>query len=167
MIGSEKTARSMMLLIGIFVTALAIGAICGGRASPTADLRIVQQPETSISPPLDYHVWRVFPEDRKGFTVVVASVNPRHFNRQDMMALARELNRKYQEKAKLKVGLLDDENIARLFASGRAEYSTYETAERGRYYLDRNACREYVQFSTKRGRPRQKVKLDCDPQQQK
>jgi hypothetical protein len=102
-----------------------------------------------------------FQQIGKGFTVLVLSVNPKHFNRVDMTALAKELNKKYQEKQKLKVGLLDNENIARFFASGRAEYSTYEAAERGRYYLDRTTCREYVQFSSQRGSPRQTVKLQC------
>ncbi|HEV2707199.1 MAG TPA: hypothetical protein VGV59_14860 [Pyrinomonadaceae bacterium] len=110
---------------------------------------------------LDYRVWRVFPEDRRGFTLVVVSVNPKHFNRADMTALAARLKREFAEKAKLKVGLVDDDDTARLFVEGRVNYPTYERAERGRYYLDRNACREHIQFSEQRGRPRKTIRLDC------
>lgn len=119
------------------------------------------QTENSESP--GFHVWRVFSPDRRGFTVVVVSVDPKLFNRKDMSALAGQLNQEFADKRKLKVGLLDDQNIARLFASGRAEYSTYETAERGRYYLDRTTCQEYIQFSTHRqkGRTKVAIRLNC------
>jgi len=160
MIAFKSVGTATTLLIGIFATTLVIGAIFRGRDSSSAN-NSMPATETKLSQPLEYHVWRVFPENRKGFTVVVVSVNPKHFNRDDMTALAKELNKKFQEKSKLKVGLLDDENVARLFATGRAEYSTYETSERGRYYLDRTVCREYVQFSSERGKRRQTVKLDC------
>lgn len=117
--------------------------------------------ENSKSP--GYHVWRVFSPDRRGFTVAVVSVDPKRFNREDMSALASQLNQEFADKRKLKVGLLDNENTARLFASGRAEYSTYETAERGRYYLDRTMCQEYIQFSTRRQKPMTKlaIRLNC------
>ena len=121
----------------------------------------ISQSTTQDSKSLDFHVWQVFTEDRKGFTTAVVSVNPRHFNRAEMIKLAVELSRKFNEIQKLKVGLLDDENIARLFATGRAEYSTYKTAERGRYYVDRTACREYIQFSPQRGKPRETIRIKC------
>lgn len=166
MIVSKSTSTTTTLLSGILITTLGIAVVCCGKASSSAN-ESMSRTENKVSQPLDYHVWRVFAEDRKGFTVVVVSVNPKHFNRDDMTALAKELNRKFQEKSKLKVGLLDDENIARLFATGRAEYSTYETSERGRYYLDRVACREYIQFSSQKGKARQTVKLDCVAQRKR
>ena len=163
MIVSKSTGTTTTLLSGLFVATLIIGVVSCVKSSSSAN-DSMSRTEAKLSQPLDYHVWRVFSEDQKGFTVVVASVNPKHFNRHDMTALAKELNRKFQEKSKLKVGLLDDENVARLFATGRAEYSTYEASERGRYYLDRTACREYIQFSTQKGKQRQTVRLDCVPQ---
>lgn len=119
--------------------------------------------KTENSESLGYHVWRVFSPDRTGFTIVVVSVDPKRFNREDMRVLASQLNQEFADTRKLKAGLLDDENIARLFASGRAEYSTYERAERGRYYLDRTTCQEYIQFSTRRQKRRTKVaiRLNC------
>lgn len=166
MIFSKSTGTTTTLLSAIFLTTLMVGAVFCEKKSSSANTSM-SRTETKLSQPLDYHVWRVFSEDQKGFTVVVVSVNPKHFNRDDMMALAKELNRKFQEKSKLKIGLSDDENVARLFATGRAEYSTYEASERGRYYLDRTACTEYIQFSRQRGKPRQTVKLYCVPERQK
>lgn len=110
---------------------------------------------------LDYHVWRVYPEDRRGHTIVVVSVNPKHFNRNDMSSLATEFNKQFADKKKLKIGLLEDADIARLFAEGKISYPTYARAERGRYYLDRDACKEYVQFEGKKGKPRETVRFNC------
>jgi hypothetical protein len=110
---------------------------------------------------VDYHVWRIYPENRQGLTIVVVSVNPKHFNRSDMISLAAELNNEFANKKKLRIGLLDDADTARLFAQGRASYPTYERAERGRYYLDRDSCKEYVQFEVKKGRPRETVRFKC------
>ena len=165
MILSKSTNTTTTLLCGLLLATLIICAIGWVRSSSAGES--MSRAGTKLSEPIDYHVWRVFSEDQKGFTVVVVSVNPKHFNRDDMMALAMELNKKFQEKSKLKIGLSDDENVARLFATGRAEYSTYEASERGRYYLDRTACREYIQFSSQRGKPRQTLNLDCVPERQK
>ena len=109
------------------------------------------------SKPLDYRVWSVFPkEDLKGFTIVVVSVNPRHFNREDMTALAAKLNAEFAQKQKLKVGLLEDANTARLFATGRLELPDFNRARKGLYYLDRTRRKEYIQFLTGK-RPRNVV----------
>ena len=97
---------------------------------------------------LDYKIWQVFSQDMKGFTIVVVSVNPEHFNRQDMTALAAKLNEEFAQKQKLKVGLLDDANRASLFVLGRLELPDFDRAQKGLYYLDRTKCKEYIQFRT-------------------
>jgi len=114
---------------------------------------------------LDYHVWRIYPENRRGPTVVVVSVNPKHFNHNDMVALASKFNSLFAGMKRLRVGLLDDADTARLFVEGRVNYPTYERAERGRYYLDRAACKEFIQFSAKRGKPRETVRFNCQRRQ--
>ena len=163
---TNKAIRGSSTVVMVMLCLLVIGLLIAGLDYGKAPRRVnaveaMSQSKTEDNQSLDYHVWRVFSEDRKGFTTVVVSVNPRHFNRDDMTKLAMQLDREFAEKPKLKVGLLDDDNIARLFATGRAELSTYYTAERGRYYLDRTACREYIQFSTKRGKPRETIRLKC------
>ena len=106
---------------------------------------------------LDYQIWKVFSPDTKGFTIVVVSVNPAHFNRGDMTALAAKLNEEFAQKQKLKVGLLDDANAARLFVTGRLELPDFNRAQKGLYYLDRSNCKEYVQFLRGGKRPRNDV----------
>lgn len=154
-----------MKVLGVLVIALFIVFLGHGNALRHVNaVEAISQTKTEDTQSLDYHVWRVFTEDKKGFTTLVVSVDTRHFNRDDMTNLAKQLNKQFMEKPKLKVGLLDDENIARLFASGRVELSTYYEAERGRYYLDRTACRQYVEFSSKRGKPRETIRLKCERQ---
>lgn len=106
---------------------------------------------------VDYKVWNVLPKDTKGFTVVILSVRPELFNRQDMTSLAAKLNEEFGQKQKLKVGLLDDANAARLFVTGRLEIPDYIRAQRGVYYLDRVRCKEYIQFLTGNRKPRNEV----------
>ena len=106
---------------------------------------------------VDYKIWTVFPTDTKGFTVVILSVRPELFNRQDMTSLAAKLNEEFGQKQKLKVGLLDDANAARLFVTGRLEIPDYIRAERGTYYLDRVRCKEYLRFLTGTRKPQNEV----------
>jgi hypothetical protein len=107
--------------------------------------------------PLDYQIWKVFSQDTKGFTIVVVSVNPEHFNREDMTALAAKLNAGYAQKQKLRVGLFDDANTARLFATGRLELPDFNRAQKGLYYLDRTKCKEYIQFLRQGKRQRKEI----------
>jgi hypothetical protein len=111
---------------------------------------------------LNYHIWRVFPKDNKGFVAVVISVEPKHFNRNDMLSLATEINKRYTNEAKLKVALLDDAATARNFVNGRAEYPEFERAQKGIYYLNRIKCEEYIWFMTQGKRPkRETMSLKC------
>lgn len=164
----QSSLTVLALLSGVFAVGLLVAGLDYGKPPPHVQATPeVAQSSTEDSISLDYRVWRVFPEDRRGFTTVVVSVNPRHFNRDDMTALAAQLNREFADRTKLKVGLLDDADTARLFVEGRANYPTYERAERGRYYLDRSACREYIQFSTQREQPRRTIRLNCSRQQRR
>jgi hypothetical protein len=108
---------------------------------------------------LEYKVWKVFSPDTKGFTAVIISIDPNHFNRADMMSLASEIRKEFIEKDKLKVGILDDANTARLFVTGGLELPDYDKAERGRYTLDRAKCQEQIEFSTRRGKPVSEVRI--------
>jgi hypothetical protein len=114
---------------------------------------VVAQPQNKS---LDYQIWKVFTQDTKGFTVVV-SVNPEHFNREDMTVLAAILNEEFAQKQKLMIGLLDDANAARLLVTGRLELPDFNRALKGLYYLDRKKCKEYIQFVTENKKPRNEV----------
>jgi hypothetical protein len=110
---------------------------------------------------LDYKIWKVFSEDTKGFTIVVISVNPKSFNREAMTLLAAKLNGEFAQKQKLKVGLLDDANSARLFVSGHLELPDLNRAQKGLYYLDRIKCKEYIQFGARNNSRNETIRLRC------
>ena|SRR5215470_4099451 len=130
------------------------------RGQATAD-------ESEDQRPLEYKVWRIYPPDRRGFAIAVLSVNPKHFNRGDMAILAHELNSKFGDIRKVKAGLLDNADTARLFVEGLLDYPSFEKAERGRYYLDRDRCNEYIQFSRHKAKPKQTLTFNCNRDKQK
>jgi hypothetical protein len=140
-----------LTVVGLLL-ALLVGGIANGASVQTC---------AATSQALKYHVWRIYPEDQRGFTVVVVSVDDKHFNRQDMTALAARLKQEFAGQARVKIGLLDDPDTARLFVEGRVNYATYEKAERGRYYLDRTKCYEYIRFSMRRGQPKKTIPIKC------
>jgi hypothetical protein len=112
-----------------------------------------------------YGIKRVFPaKETQGFTIVIVTVDPAHFNRADMKTLACRLNKKFPQSSRMKAALLDDENVARLFLSGNLEMPEFNKGQRGLYYLDRAKGKEYIQFSTKRDKPNDEVriKVKCD-----
>lgn len=112
-----------------------------------------------------YQIQHVFPPGKKNrFTTALVTLNASHFNRTDMKSLGCRLNKQFPKVTRLKAGLLDDESIARLFLSGALERTALNKAQRGLYYSDQAKHVEYIQFSTKRGRPRNEVtiRLKCD-----
>jgi hypothetical protein len=127
----------------------------------------VAQTDPSKDNQLDFKVWKVFSPDSKGFTVVILSLNAKHFNHTDMKVLALKLNAEFAQNDKLRVGILDDANSARLFVTGGLEIPEYNKAERGRYYLDRTKCREYIRYSTARGKPVNMVKISIGCQRKR
>jgi len=110
----------------------------------------------------DYHVWQLTEsKSPKGFTIAIVTLAPERFNRRDILLLADQLKKRFASEQRLQVGLLDDENTARLFIAGRLEYPAYAKAERGRYYLDRTQCKEYVQFYPQGRKVKQMIRLNC------
>jgi hypothetical protein len=112
-----------------------------------------------------YKIARVFSQtDKKGFTLAIVTLDAGRFNDAHMKELACQLNKEFPQVNRLKAGLLDDENAARLFLSGALEMTEFERARRGLCYLDRTNDQEYIQFSPERGRPKQQVKIrmKCD-----
>jgi len=111
---------------------------------------------------VDYRVWRVREnKSPKGFTIAIVTLAPQRFNKRDISLLADQLNKRFASEQRVQVGLLDDENTARLFIEGRLEYPAYTKAERGRYYLDRTQCKEYVQFHPQGRKVKQMIRLNC------
>jgi len=176
---SNKLAQRCRAVLMVMLVFLAMGALLAvlDYEKPPRHVQAVTdtaQPNTDENqcaqddqPSLEYHVWRVFPPGRGGYALAIVSVSPRHFNRADMTALAAQLNREFAQETRLRAVLFDDESIPRNFLAGGVEISTLYERERGRYYLDRTACREYIQFSTRRERPRRTIRLNCSRQQRR
>lgn len=136
-----------------------------GQANAIATEYQSQPPETK-SP--EYKVTPFFiPEDQNRFAIIYVTVDPKNFNRQDMNAVASKLNREFGNQTRLKAAVFDDDFIPQLMVKGGVQLSDFYKAQRGLYYLDRIKCREYIQFSTKKGRPRNEVtiKFKCSPAQ--
>lgn len=155
----------MVMLLGILAGEPFVAGIDSkkspGQISAVVD---VAQPQSEGSRELDYRVRRFFfPADKKRFSIILVTANPKHFNREDMTALAAQLNKEFAGEIRLKAAVFDDDNIPRLFVTGGLELPEYEEARRGLYYLDRSKCREHIQFSTRSGRPKNEVtiKFNC------
>lgn len=84
-----------------------------------------------------------------------------------MNAVASKLNTDFGEQARLKAALFDDGFIPQLMVKGGVSLSDFHKAQRGLYYLGRIKCREYIHFSTKKGRPIHEVtlKFKCSTKQ--
>lgn len=150
----------ILILVGTFVLLETKEAnpISSAQQTDVAQNKIVSPTPPAESESLDYKVWSVSRKvDTKGFKTVVVSVNENHFNSEDMTALAKKLNERFAEERKIKAGFLDDADTARLFTTGKANYGDYQKAERGRYYLDREKCKEYVKFSKAKDKVRKKL----------
>lgn len=75
---------------------------------------------------LKYQVRRfVLQKNKNQFAFLIIYVDPKHFNRDDMIAIAVQLNRNYAQQTKLQAMLLDDDDVSRNIAPGGAEYSIF------------------------------------------
>jgi hypothetical protein len=94
--------------------------------------------------------------------VVNISINPRHFNRAEMEALAHRLNQDFNDEQRLGVGIFDNYRAARRFTAAYVS-NTFEqdlTSLRGTYQLDRTTGDEYIEFSPNINRPQDKVRIN-------
>jgi hypothetical protein len=92
------------------------------------------------------------------------SIHPRHFNRKDMMALARQFNKDFCHELRIAVYIFDSSRSAQTFSiiSHSPTYDRDFKAFRGFYLLDRNMGKEYIEFSSVRGRPRNETRIGFD-----
>lgn len=151
-----------VLVVGLFIAG-PDHMQCLGQANAIA-AAYQSEPAKRKSP--EYKVTPFFvPEDQTRFAIVYVTVDPKNFNHQDMNSLASKLNRGLGKQRRLKAALFDDNFIPQLMVKGGVQLSDFYKAQRGLYYLDRIKCREYIQFSTKKGRPRNEVtiKFKCSP----
>jgi hypothetical protein len=71
--------------------------------------------------PIEYQIFGVWKPGYKGGSLAFVSVNPPHFNREDMLLLAQELKQQFKLKRQIRVLLFDDPLWAEAYAKGKAE----------------------------------------------
>jgi len=110
-----------------------------------------------------FRIGRIRRTVEKGVPILLLqiSVEPEHFNKADMMALARRLKGDFCKEKQLNVAICDDVRAAMdthlIFDLLRNEPNA---GLRGGYDLDRVNGKESISFSTKRGRPLDEVKIN-------
>lgn len=103
--------------------------------------------------------WRT--KENPSILVVQISINPDHFNREDMIALAQQLNKDFRREPKLNVAVCDEYQAAK--SSGLINdllMHRSPPALRAYYELDRVTGKEGISFSTARGKPLDEIDID-------
>lgn len=152
--------RAFLIFIISVLPLIAAGPDFSAPAPEVTTVGDKPQPQAEDSKELSYHVRRsILPKHKNQFAVIHVFVDPKHFNRHGMNALAAHLRRALPEQPKLRAVLLDDDNVARNILPLGADYQIFEKAVRGVYQIDRTKCKEFIQFSSKKGRPRNEVTM--------
>ena len=103
-----------------------------------------------------YRVWRLTcsqGSDRRRICLAFVSVEPTRFDRPGMLALSKELGRKYRHEPRVHFYLFDDAVLARGHATGSFEMRDLPRNMRGQYFFDKPGDAEHIKFSTAKGRP--------------
>jgi hypothetical protein len=90
---------------------------------------------------------------------VAISINPRHFTREEMTALARQLGQDLCNEQRIVVSILDDYQAAKHYDLSN-EKTWPKLRLRGYYELDRDTGKEVIHFSLKRGNPVDEVTIN-------
>jgi|SRR5712692_11223105 len=157
--------RNSIIAVMLSLLTLAMAGLASHCSVKSKGLLFKAPTQTSLasdqSEIVPYKVARKLRLFKKGNPLfVVISVEPAHFVREEMTQLARQLNRDFSEEPRLLVEIMDDERIAEHVPPAGEYYEWYMSAKRGEYHLDREKGLEYVQFSTKRGRPWNELTLN-------
>jgi hypothetical protein len=101
------------------------------------------------------------PETNPSRLVLQISVDPKHFSRNDMTALAQRLSRAFPREQLMTIAICDDYETAKdcglLYHMGRSERSP---SLRGFYEIDRASGKEGISFSTARDKPLNEIDID-------
>jgi|GEM_PF-4845239 len=116
-------------------------------------------PATKQTKSLEYRVWKVLPAGKGGYVLALVSVDPKHFNREDMFELGTRLNKEFSQENFFKAVLFDDDTIPRNFGSVSIEIPTFNAAQKGLYYIDRKRCKEYIQFYVRKKKRKSSVTI--------
>lgn len=105
--------------------------------------------------------YRLRAKDKPSALRLHISIGPKYFNRADMIALAKHLNKDFQREKELDVVICDDYETAK---SPGIIYDLLKRepplALRGFYELDRGSSKEGISFSTERGKPLDEIDIN-------
>lgn len=123
---------------------------------------IICQRQSENKNPLKYRIGSKYrPETAPSMLIVHISIDPKYFNREDMIALARQLNKDFSREKQLTAAICDEYKTAKsrgiIYDLLRREPPT---ALRGFYEIDRTTGKEGISFSTERGKPLDEVDID-------
>lgn len=163
--------RRHLLLVAAGVATLAVAATFTAKrqriAARVASAPVAPEPERAAREQpaetphaVDYKVARIINSTSEQKTYLYVFVEPQHFVREKMMALARRLNHDFPDRQRVMAFILDDEHTARHFNPVAGEDEIFWKACRGEYHLDRLEGEEYIQFSTRRGMKTDEMKVN-------
>lgn len=94
--------------------------------------------------------------------VLYISIKERHFNDDDMLALAKQLNEDFCQEPRLGAFIFGDHDAAKRFTLSEesSDYALSRRAWRGNYNLDRKQGEEFITFSTDRSTPQIRKTLE-------
>jgi hypothetical protein len=143
-------------------------AVIGGVSGLADGQKIIKCPAKDEHKQMSkYRVGRMRQGTLNGVPILLLqiSVEPIDFNRDGMIALAKQLNRDFCNVEHLNVAICDNYSAAK-DASLIVNLLRHEAnpALRGFYDIDRTKNKEGIDFSTKRGRPLDEMSIDlcCD-----
>jgi hypothetical protein len=121
-----------------------------GRAGATDDRRPAESSRAQKRAPLNYRFVKGGCTD-DGVCGAVVFVDAAHFNRADMIRLAKELSHRFTRGKSAGFYLFDDPMAANAYASGNPGINEFMSRSRGHYYRSRNE--EYIKFAESPGMP--------------
>ena len=145
------------LVIALLYLTLFTGLVIAGRTRTKPQ----DTPNSTKSDAIEYRVGRraSITENSKTVLLVLVSIEPKHFVREDMLKLAQQLKRDFETEPRVRVDIFDDHSAASVWDPVHF-YELYQAARRGSYYRDVKAGKEYVEFSVARGKRKMKITLD-------
>lgn len=150
--------RFLLPRLSVFSVALLIGAGLVFGQKPVKCRLESKENKTHRAP--KYRVgWTTYSVEGPSVLFLAISIHPRHFSRDDMIALARRLGQDFCQEQRLNVEIFDNYQAARSFAP-TTEKEWFQKHWRGTYLLDRCSGVEEISFSTAPDKPRDEVKIN-------
>jgi hypothetical protein len=96
--------------------------------------------------------------------VILISIDPKDFNRESILAIARGLNEEFCHEERFNIMLFDDHDAAmdEVFYRKSKNFDRNLASWRGNYKYDRQKGLAKINFATERGRPRDEVIIDAN-----